>query len=222
MIRVVIVEDDFRVARSHAQVVNAVAGFTVAGSARTLAAAAELLSSAPVDLVLMDRYLPDGDGISFATGVSADVFFLSAEDSAQAFAAAVRAGAVNYLIKPFSAAVLGERLRAYAAYRRAVTARATLTQEDMDEAFAQLHGRDTGTRRAAASPTAAAILQLLADGTTRTVLQVAEDVGIGRATAQRYLSQLARAGSLSVRLNYGSTGRPEHLYARAVGRDGSA
>ena len=41
---------------------------------------------------------------------------------------------------------------------------------------------------------------------------VAERVGLSRATAQRYLSSLAHAELVRLELNYGSTGRPEHRY----------
>ena len=43
--------------------------------------------------------------------------------------------------------------------------------------------------------------------------EVAEQVGISRATAQRYLSLLAESGSISMQLRYGATGRPEHRFS---------
>ncbi|WP_373281018.1 DUF977 family protein [Nocardia niigatensis] len=43
--------------------------------------------------------------------------------------------------------------------------------------------------------------------------QVAAAIGISRATAQRYLANLAGAGDLRVRLRYGSIGRPEQEYS---------
>jgi two-component system CitB family response regulator len=43
-------------------------------------------------------------------------------------------------------------------------------------------------------------------------VEVAERVGISRATARRYLSSLAHAEVVRLELNYGSTGRPEHRY----------
>ncbi|WP_420867377.1 hypothetical protein [Actinomadura bangladeshensis] len=42
---------------------------------------------------------------------------------------------------------------------------------------------------------------------------MAGQVGISRATAQRYLAALAQAGRVVVTLRYGATGRPEHQYA---------
>jgi response regulator of citrate/malate metabolism len=46
--------------------------------------------------------------------------------------------------------------------------------------------------------------------------EVAEQIGISRATAQRYLSELARQGRIELRLHYGATGRPEHRYRIAT------
>ncbi|MGB2811598.1 MAG: response regulator, partial [Mycobacterium sp.] len=48
---VLVVEDDFRVADMHAGIVSALPGFTVAGTANTLAAARK---ADPVDLALVD------------------------------------------------------------------------------------------------------------------------------------------------------------------------
>jgi len=47
-------------------------------------------------------------------------------------------------------------------------------------------------------------------------VDVAERVGISRATAQRYLSSLAQAEVVRLELNYGATGRPEHRYRLEV------
>ena len=43
-------------------------------------------------------------------------------------------------------------------------------------------------------------------------VEVAERVGVSRATAQRYLAELVRAGLLELNLQYGTTGRPTHRY----------
>jgi two-component system CitB family response regulator len=46
--------------------------------------------------------------------------------------------------------------------------------------------------------------------------EVAEQVGISRPTAQRYLAELERTGVLELVLSYGATGRPIHRYQVAV------
>ena len=47
--------------------------------------------------------------------------------------------------------------------------------------------------------------------------EIAERVGVSRATAQRYLSVLADAGDLELSLRCGTAGRPEHEYRLARG-----
>ena len=59
---VLVVDDDFRVGNMHAGIVNALPGFTVTATATTLAAARKV---DPVDLALVDVYLPDGSGVDF-------------------------------------------------------------------------------------------------------------------------------------------------------------
>jgi response regulator of citrate/malate metabolism len=47
--------------------------------------------------------------------------------------------------------------------------------------------------------------------------EIAALIGISRSTAQRYLSELARQGTVQLRLHYGAAGRPEHRYRIAAG-----
>ena len=62
MIRVLIVEDDFRVAQVHVAFARRVAGFRVVGTARTGREARDLVEQARPDLLLLDTYLPDESG----------------------------------------------------------------------------------------------------------------------------------------------------------------
>jgi two-component system CitB family response regulator len=45
-----------------------------------------------------------------------------------------------------------------------------------------------------------------------TAQAIADAIGVSRATAQRYLADLARAGRVDLTLRYGTNGRPEHRY----------
>ncbi|MFD0487048.1 helix-turn-helix domain-containing protein [Saccharopolyspora spinosporotrichia] len=46
----------------------------------------------------------------------------------------------------------------------------------------------------------------------RSAAEIAEELGIARATAQRYLAALAQDGKARMTLRYGASGRPEHQY----------
>ena len=89
---VLVVEDDFRVANMHAGIVEALPGFTVAGIANTLVAARK---ADPVDVALVDVYLPDGSGIDLIRELRCDKIMLSAATEADTIRAAVAAGALS-------------------------------------------------------------------------------------------------------------------------------
>lgn len=94
--------------------------------------AIERLTQAPVDCVLLDFNLPDGDGLTFlralrATGISAPVVMLTGQSDPEVVADLVMAGAADYLPKSqLSAARLLQSLdrccAAHAAVRRRLAA----------------------------------------------------------------------------------------------------
>ncbi|BDU00841.1 response regulator [Nocardia sputorum] len=211
---VLVVDDDFRVANLHAGIVQAIPGFTVAGTANTLAAARELVAAAPIDLALVDVYLPDGSGIDFLREIRCDAMMLTASTESDAVRAAVAAGALAYLVKPFPHTELAARLAAYARYRRILA----VPQVDNARVSAALHAlRPAVTASPAAtvsSPTKEAVLQAIIDaGAPLSAGEVASAIGVSRATAQRYLAGLVASGTVRMSLRYGTTGRPEQEYS---------
>ena len=131
--------------------------------------------------------------------------------------AAVAAGALGYLVKPFAPAELAARLAGYARYRQILT-RDPLRPEDIDAALEALRPRAAAQQNttAAPSPTKTLVLQALATaGAPMSAAEVAAAIGGSRATAQRYLAALASAKEVEVGLRYGATGRPEQEFAIA-------
>jgi response regulator of citrate/malate metabolism len=208
---VLIVEDDFRVADMHAAIVDALPGFTVAGTANTLAAARK---SGPVDLALVDVYLPDGSGIDLVRELHCDSIMLSAATEAETVRAAVAAGALGYLVKPFVPTELAARMAGYARYRKILSA-GNLGPAEVDAALDALRPR-IATQQSpvvAPSPTKDLVLQALAGaGGPMSAAEVAAEIGVSRATAQRYLAALATNDEVKIGLRYGSTGRPEQEF----------
>ena len=209
---VLVVDDDFRVANLHAEVVNTLPGFTVSATANTLEAARK---AGPVDLALVDVYLPDGSGIDFVRELHGDSMVLTAATEAATIRAAMTAGALSYLVKPFATTELAARLAGYARYRK-ILAGPNLSAGDVDAALDALRPRiaTPAAPTIAAASTKQLVLQALrAAQKPMSAAEVSAAIGISRATAQRYLAALATARDVTVGLRYGTTGRPEQEFA---------
>ncbi|MBM3716718.1 MULTISPECIES: response regulator [Microbacterium] len=209
-IRVLVVDDDYRVAGLHRDAVASRPGFTALDPARTVGEARAALAAHAPDLLLADVYLPDGDGIELVRSAGIDAFVLSAATDAATVRRAFGAGALAYLVKPFDTRVLAERLERYARYRNLLSSTRPLTQDDIDRAAAMLRGERDGAS-IARSATEQSVLAALGDDEA-SASEVAERIGVSRATAQRHLTALAERGVIRVGLRYGTTGRPEHRF----------
>lgn len=208
-LRVLVIDDDFRVSGLHRDIVAEHPSLEPLEPVRTLAEATAAVRSARPDLMLVDAFLPDGDGIAFVQAMDVDAFVLSAATDAPTVLRALRAGALGYLMKPFEKHELVERLDRYVRFRNLVAGDGALRQGDVDRALGVL----TGAGAASVSRSATEQLILSALGTDEaSSTEIADRAGISRATAQRHLSALATRGQIRVRLRYGTTGRPEHLY----------
>ncbi|WP_019203746.1 response regulator [Tsukamurella sp. 1534] len=215
-LRVLVVDDDFRVAAMHAKIVDTMPGLQTVGSARTVSEARAIAAREKVDLALVDVYLPDGSGIDLVRELRCDCFILGAADDAASVRAGFAAGALQYLIKPFPATELARRIGGYTAYRRILDG-FEVTQDQVDAAASVLRSERPGAKREdGGSVTERRIVDALRSA-DRPLLadEIAEQVGVSPATARRYLADQVRAGTLTMALQYGSTGRPRQRYALA-------
>jgi len=216
VIRVLVVDDDFRVARLHADLARRVDGLEVVGVAHSAAEATALAEDTRPDLVLLDEYLPDERGSNLIRRLEAAVIVVSAADDAVAVRRSLALGAVNVVLKPFAPPVLTGRLAAFVRFWNALDGPGQTDQRAVDRAMAALRQGDSpagAVPKGRSTVTAEAIRgALLASGDALTASEVAEATGVSRATAQRYLSDLTSAGRVELSLRYGATGRPEHRY----------
>jgi len=133
--------------------------------------------------------------------------------------AAMRHGALQYLVKPFAFAGLRTKLEAYAALRRSFEGGGDAEQTEVDRLFGALWttgGSDLP--KGHSTTTAELVRQALRSATgPLSAQEIAESAGMSRQTAQRYLKLLERTGRVRLSLKYGETGRPEHRYTWASG-----
>ena len=133
-LRVLIVDDDFHVARLHAAYVDSVAGFMALAPVGSVSQALQAIHSLRPDLVLLDVYLPDGSGLDLLGQLDVDAVMLTAASDAQSIRVALRRGALGYMLKPFTAESLSQQLRSYARYRRILGQQTSVDQASIERA----------------------------------------------------------------------------------------
>lgn len=112
--RVLLVEDDPALAR---EIVRGLTrGAWTVDQVGSLAVALEAIMQGPYRAILLDRRLPDGDGLSLVAAVKSrpdppPIIFLTARDEVSDRIEGLDAGADDYLVKPFAIGELLARLR---------------------------------------------------------------------------------------------------------------
>jgi response regulator of citrate/malate metabolism len=220
-IDVLVVDDDFMVARVHRAFVERVAPFRVAGVAGTGEQAVAAADELRPDLVLLDLYLPDTFGLDViprlrAAGHDCDVMVVSAAREAEAVRGAVRHGVVDYLLKPFEFDDLRARLERYAAQRGRLRDAVVRSQADVDRVLAGAAAPappGPALPKGMSAETAALVERVLrdADGSL-SASECAALTGLSRVSARRYLEYFHTVGDADVSLRYGAAGRPERRY----------
>ena len=220
MIRTLVVDDDAMTASIHRSYVERVPGYEVVGEEHTGRAALDAVRELQPDLLLLDIYLPDMSGLDVLRALRdphqphLDVIAVTAAKDVTTLRTAIHGGVIHYLVKPFFFDTLRERLEAYAALHGRLERLRDPDQHDIDHVFSLLrsHGRH-GLPKGISAPTLETIVEALqrADEDV-TAVELAEETGISRGTARRYLEYLALTGAAELSLRYGTAGRPEHRY----------
>nr|WP_289711841.1 response regulator [Aeromonas taiwanensis] len=215
-----IVEDDPAIAEIHRRFVQRLPGFDVLGVALNLFDAREQIAILKPDLVLLDVWLPDGEGFCLLrelrqAGASLDVILLTAAREASALQEAMRLGVVDFILKP----VVFERLRdTLEKYRQSIAALAALADIDQ-QAVDALLGMPLQQVAAAGLPKGIdgitlqrVLAALAAEGASAE--EIGTRIGVSRTTARRYLEFLVGQQLASPELEYGTVGRPERRYRK--------
>ncbi|GAB3858334.1 response regulator [Nocardioides maradonensis] len=220
-VRVLVVDDDFMVARMHNELVATLPGFEVVGVAHSGREALDLAVRLAPDILLLDVYLPDLSGVEVleelrsAGATGTDVVMITAARDTETVSRALRLGAVHYLVKPFVLGDLTDRLRQVAAARQQLASEATLAQADIDRVFGSVRTPTPlrGLPKGLSEPTMRLVVtRLRSQEAPESASELGERAGLSRVSARRYLEHLVGMGWAEVALRYGAAGRPERLY----------
>lgn len=132
-VRILVVDDDAMSRRVATRLLGDVGAIVAVDSGRE---ALRLAGDAP-DLILLDYHLPDLDGLDVCRRLKADpatsnsaVMFVTADQDPALESEGIRAGAVDFVTKPFSAAVLRARVQTHLDLKRKTDELARLARTD--------------------------------------------------------------------------------------------
>lgn len=224
MIRVMLVEDDPMVAELNRLYVNKVDDFTVVAAAASGGEAMRVLETQPVDLILLDVFMPGPNGMDLLAGIRAadlevDVIFVTAARDTKTISRALKLGAVDYLIKPFEFERMKQALEQYRATHRLMQEAQPASQADLDRVILR---PALATKAPESLPKGLdrhtldriwTALQAWPLGSGFTSEEVAHQVGLTRVSVRKYLEFLHSLQVLRMEPSYGPVGRPVHRYA---------
>lgn len=221
MIKVLIVEDDPMVASINARFLERLEGFSLVGSASTIEEARAVMADQQPELVLLDLYLPRESGMDFlkwirAQGYRADVILITADKSSAMVQEALRYGAVDYLIKPFTFDRLRDALQRLSQRRAELDQASTLTQEQLDHVILPptVEPEEPEPEKGINKYTFQLIWKgLIQQGEEyRSAEEISEQTGVATVTVRRYLNYMERDHQIQRQVEYGKIGRPQHRY----------
>ena len=139
MIKVMIIEDDPMVRSINIQFLNKISGIKLVKECGRIEEAKKSIVELrdEIDLVLIDIFLPDGNGIDFLKwtrneNITVDAILITADRSKEAVRDAFKYGAMDYLIKPFRFDRLKEALEKYKVIKKELYTMDELDQEHID------------------------------------------------------------------------------------------
>lgn len=140
--RIVIAEDDRRIAEIQQRFIEKIPGFVVEGIALTLDEARDLTEILQPDLILLDIHFPEGTGLELLQELrgrnqATDVILVTAAKEASTLQAALRGGVLDYILKPLVFDRLQAALQNFARHRQQLEALVQqdshLAQQDVDQ-----------------------------------------------------------------------------------------
>ncbi|OPX55858.1 two-component system, CitB family, response regulator [Oceanospirillum multiglobuliferum] len=151
--RIVIAEDDHRIAEIQQRFIEKIPGFQVEAIALTLADAKELVNILQPDLLLLDIHFPEGTGLELLAELrgqhqDTDVILITAAKEASTLQAALRGGVFDYILKPLIFDRLQAALQNYSRHREQLNQLLqqanTLAQQDVDQLLPRNEGSERG------------------------------------------------------------------------------
>lgn len=220
-IRLLVVEDDPQIAEIQRRFVERLDAVELCGIAHNLTDAEDLVEVLKPDLILLDVFFPDGNGLDLlrrlrASNADTDIILVTAAREVDTLRSALHGGVFDYILKPLVYERLEEAVLQYRQHRDRLDNLERVAQKELDALMPRGHS-DLGNEperlpKGIDALTLDTIRKVLLETGHWSADAVGQRIGASRTTARRYLEYLVSAGELVAEVNYGSVGRPERRY----------
>ncbi|WP_297421300.1 response regulator [Clostridium sp.] len=226
MIKTMIVEDDPMVRQINSKFLDKVEGFMLEKAVSNLSEAKEILENNTIDLILLDVFLPNENGIDLLkwlrkNEISSDVILITADKSIDRVKDAFRYGVVDYLIKPFTFERFNEALSIFKERINSFKSNETIEQVELDKLILSSKNKEgneeelkLNLEKGFNKYTYNSIVTELDNIKDEyfTTEELSEKLGIAKVTVRKYLDYMSKQGQLEKIIEYGKVGRPLYKY----------
>lgn len=222
MLNILIVEDDPMVAQINQQFIKKIDDQTSVDIASNVKEAIKHIENKEIDLLLLDIYMPEENGLTFLKyireqGYKIDAILITAATDVEDIQIAFRYGAVDYLIKPFDFERFQQSLLRYKKGLTFFNKTSSINQTDIDAEFLNKEIVDRDSELKLPKGVTEATLQVIIDKMKYfeenefSTDDISKRVNISRVSVRKYLKFLTDIEVLEESLNYG-IGRPINFY----------
>ncbi|PWC17890.1 two-component response regulator DpiA [Brenneria corticis] len=219
-INILIVEDETPLAEMHVEFIRQHRECGQIWLAGNLSQARTMVDRFNPDLILLDNFLPDGQGLSLLRELTLNHFaggvvLITADSDMDTVAEAIRCGVFDYLIKPIAYERLSQTLERFWHRLGMFNQHNGISQSQIDDMYnAYARGKPKEKLPANIDELTLNKVQSLfhEEQTRHTAETVALQLGLSRTTARRYLEYCAARRMVEAEIIYGKVGRPQRIY----------
>ena len=213
--RVLIIEDDPMVAMIHKEYFKRKELTDDLNHVTSLEAAKDYLKKNKVDLIVLDNYLTDGQGVEFLPELKGyPIIMITAANDVQTVEAALSNGVVDYLVKPFTYERFSQAIDKVQDYVNLLS-KEKINQDLIDDYLnsGRVEEEEDSLPKGLSRITLKKVIEAIQQQNTGfTTQQIADILDISRITIRKYLNHLVNIEVLSEDAEYYTSGRPVSVF----------
>ena len=213
--RVLIIEDDPMVAMIHTEYFKKKELTDDLSHVTSIEAAREYLENNDVDLIVLDNYLIDGQGIEYLQELKGyPIIMITAANDVQTVEAALSNGVVDYLVKPFTYERFSQAIDKVQDYVKLLS-KEKINQDLIDDYLnsGRVEEEEDSLPKGLSKITLKKVLEAIQQHNGGfTTQQIADKLDISRITIRKYLNHLVNINILSEDAEYYTSGRPVSVF----------